>query len=184
MRDSADATRLSVDDLQTVDNVLADTPTPARTRRWILERAALGVAAAAALDPVATAIAAPRRHGSDSLRTIGTDAVTAEALAVTFISEVVRRLPGTPLASSAEELKAIDAAELDHFRFLRKAGFRPLTQRFWIPDALFGPNLSNVAASIEAADTLFVNAYLIAITAFARAGRATLARAAGEIAGV
>jgi hypothetical protein len=79
-------------------------------------------------------------------------------------------------------LKAANAAELDHYKTLRSLGAKPLTTKFWAPDSFF-KNSRSVFETIEYAETQFVNAYLIAITAFAKAGKNDLARYAGEILG-
>jgi len=177
-----DPVLLSADDAQTVENVLADTDTPATTRRWLLERAAVGAAAASAVGAFGPASSALARGRGDSVKTVGTTAVTAEALAVTFLTEVIRR--GGLSTQVDQVLRAANAEEERHFRVLRKSGFKPLTDRFWIPDAFFGGgDEKKVAAVIEIAETLFVNAYLIGITTFARAGKTDFARYAGEILG-
>jgi hypothetical protein len=61
-------------------------------------------------------------------------------------------------------LKAANAAEFDRFRTLRGLGAKPLTTRFWAPNAFFASS-KDVFATIEYAETRFVNAYLIAIGA-------------------
>jgi hypothetical protein len=176
-----DERNLTADDLQIVDNVLADTGAPSSTRRGLLTKAAAGAAAvgvAGALSPV-EAFAA-----GDSIKTVGVTAVTAEALAVTFLSEIVNRAAGSAVEGAAPVVRAANREEYIHYQTLRKLGFKPLTKKFWIPDAFFADNLSNIPAIIETAETLFVNAYLIGITTFARKGQPTFARYAGEILGV
>lgn len=166
------------EDVQTLENVLADTPTSARSRAWLLKRAALGVGIAAAATPVGRVLAG---SSADTPKDVGTTAVTAEALAVTYLTALIGKL-GSGLGKAEQPLKAANAAEQDHYTFLSKAGFTPLTTKFWIPDAAFKP--ANVAPTIEALETIFVNAYLIGTTVFANAKNAQLARYAGEIAGV
>lgn len=177
----SDAAHFDSEDVQRIDNVLADTPTPAVTRRALVGRAAAGAAGLGALGafgPISSAFAA-----GNSVDTIVTDAVTAEALAVTFLTGVIENASSIGIASSlVPVLKAANAAELDHFKALRSLGAKPLTTKFWAPDAIFASS-SSVFATIEFAETHFINAYLIAITAFARAGKPALARYAGEILG-
>jgi hypothetical protein len=173
--------------LDLIDNVLRDTSTPDQTRRWVLQRAAAGTAVAAAagmMDPVASAFAKTRKHSGDSIKTVGTVAVTAETFAVTYLTALLSKPPADTPADVAQVIAAADLEEYRHYRFLRKAGFKPLTRDFYLPDALFGPSVKDVAAVIETAEELFVNAYLIGITTFANAGNQTLARYAGEILGV
>jgi hypothetical protein len=178
--------RLHAEDLGVVDGVLEGAGTFPSTRRTLLRRAtvaAASVGALGAIDPIGSALARTLRH-PDSIRTIGVTAVTAEALAVTYLTELIHKVGGQAPHKVAEILKAADAAEEDHYRFLRGAGFTPLTLKFWIPNYFFGPGLKNIAGVIEAAETLFVNAYLIGITTFAYHGKPDLARYAGEILGV
>lgn len=174
-------TTIQGEDLRRLDNVLADTDMPALTRRGLLGRAAAGTAAVGAMGALGAIPAALASTGS--IDQIVTAAVTAEALAVTYLTGVVENASkiGIP-ASLVPVLKAANAAELDHYRTLRKLGAKPLTTRFWAPDAFFKSS-KDVFATIEYAETQFVNAYLIAITAFAKAHKTSLARYAGEILG-
>jgi ferritin-like protein len=173
----------TADELQKIDNVLADTGTSSHTRRSLLGRAAVGAAgmtAVGAFGPLSSALAS----SGDSVKTVGTTAVTAEALAVTFLTEVVHRAPGSAVESAANIIKAANAEEQAHYRVLRKSGFKPLTTKFWLPDAIFANNMKDIPAVIEVAETLFVNAYLIGITTFAQHHKVKFARYAGEILGV
>jgi hypothetical protein len=177
--------------LDVVDRTLRDAVAPTQTRRRLLERAAAGaagLAAAGALEPVAVASARPR---DGSIRAFGEVASTTEALTVVLLTELLRRV-GRNAAAVPDPVKAVFegayAAEVDHFRFTR-AHWRPATTRFWLPDAAFGGSgdaldLKAVGATLVAGETLFVDLYLIGVTSFARARRATFARDCGELAGV
>lgn len=180
--------RGSGEHLDLIDNVLRDTNTSSQTRRWLLKRAAAGAAAASAvsmLDPVASAFArAGSAAAADTPRKIGVTAATAEAFAVTYLGAVLEKTRGSLPRDVHDVLAAAQFEEFKHLEFLRKAGFKPLTLKFHIPDALFGPGLTQVAAVIETAETLFINAYLIGVTVFAQNGSPTTARYAGEILGV
>ncbi|HVM68366.1 MAG TPA: hypothetical protein VM204_00845 [Gaiellaceae bacterium] len=182
------------DDVQVLDNVLADAAVPRQTRGTILKQAALAAAVGAGvLGPASRAWGA---HGtSDSVKEIATAATTAEALAVTYLTAVINRLPktgsigGVPMRTVDQVLRAANEAEEEHYNFLHSPkgkgmGFQPLTTRFWIPNDFFGPGLRNVPATIEVADSIFVNAYAVAIPVFARAGLYDEARYAGQILGV
>lgn len=179
------------EDIQRLENVLADTPMPALTRRGLIGKAAAGAAtvgALGALGPVPSAFAHGRHHrrGWDrhEIKAIIDDAVTAEALAVTYLSGLVANAStiGIP-ANLVPVLQAANAAEYDHYQALTSLGAKPLTTKFWAPNAFFASSM-DVFATLEVAETLFVNAYLIAVTAFAKDGKQTLARYAGEILGV
>lgn len=175
----------SPDELQHLENVLDDTPTPPQTRRWLLQRAAVGAAAVGVLGPAGSALAATRRTSGDSVKTVLDTAATAEALAVTVLSAAVKAVPGTPAAPFKPVLLAANTSEYDHYVALGKLGGKPLTTRFWIPDAALGPKNQNLFKTIEAAETLFINAYLIGITAGVQAKlKPATVRYMGEILGV
>ena len=170
---------LSADDLQVVDNVLADTPTDKPTRSQILKRAAIGTALAAGvggLVDVKGAFAA-----GDSVDTVVTTAVTAEALAVTYLTGVIENVKDESVQKFDTILKAANASEYAHYQALSSLGAKPLTTKFWAPNAVFEPK--NVFPTIQFAEYMFINAYLVGITTFANAGNSTLARYAGEILG-
>ena len=174
--------------VEVLDRALKEAGTEGGNRRWLLERAALGaagVAAAGALDP-ATALA---RRGHNSIAEFGTVAVTTEALTVTLLTELLRRVNLNPSVPAAVKsvFEGAYAAEVDHFRFTRKH-WRPTTTKFWIPDAFYGGagntvDLTSVGKALVAGETLFVNLYLIGVTKFARAGNRKFARYSAELAG-
>ena len=178
--------RFEAEDVQRLENVLADTPMPAVTRRGLLGKAAAGTAAVGALSavgPIPAALASNRAGRAGDIDDIVRDAVTAEALAVTYLTGVIENASKIGIPHSlVPVLKAANAAELDHYKALRSLGAKPLTTKFWAPNSFFASSKS-VFTTIEYAETQFVNAYLIAITAFAKAGKSTLARYAGEILG-
>ena len=174
--------------VDTLDRALRDASTPTRTRRWLLERAAMGAAGVAAASAVIPAGDALARSHHDSINEWGVFASTTEALTVTITNELVRRTskhPEVPSSVSAI-FDAVYAAERDHWLFTSKH-WRPSTTRFWIPDGFFGGagdalDLTAVGQSVAAGEHLFVNTYLIGVTTFAAAGRSTYARYAAELA--
>ncbi len=148
---------------------------------------AAGVTAGALALPAADALAQDSR---DSIQEFGKFASTTEALTVTLLTELLRRVSLHPEVPKdvAVVFEGAYAAELDHWRFIRKY-FRPQTKRFWIPDAFFGGagdalSLTAIGNALVAGETLFVNTYLIGVTTFAAAGRSTFARYSAELAGV
>ena len=178
--------------VQAVDRALRDAGTRGRTRRWLLERAAAGVAGVAgvvAFAPAADA-ATSGGGGGGAIGEFGTVAVTTEALTVTLLSELLRRVnanPGKVPAAVQAVFEGAYAAEVDHFRFTRQH-WSPTTTKFWIPDAFFGGpgdalDLTAVGNALVAGETLFVDLYLKGVTAFAHAGQSTFARYAAEVAG-
>lgn len=178
MTPARDIARLQPDDVQTLDNVLRDTATTGVTRRALIGRAA----ATAAIFSAAVPGAALADSSASAVSTLIDTAVTAEALAVTYLTGLIENPSKTGVTKFVDILKAVNASELDHYNALSSLGAKPVTTRFWAPDAIFEPG--NVFPTIEAFETLFVDAYLIGVTTFAQAGKADYARYAGEIGGV
>jgi Ferritin-like domain len=170
------------EDVQGLENVLGDTPMPAVTRRDLLSKAAVGTAAVGvfgAVGPIPPALAS-----NTTVCNLIDTAVTLEALAVTFVSAVVENASKIGIASNlVPVLKAANAAEYDHYKALRRIGAKPLTTKFWAPNSVIASS-NAVFATVEYVETQFINAYLIAVTAFAKAGMDSTARYAAEILGV
>lgn len=176
--------------LNTLNEALRDASLETHTRRRLLERVAIGAAGATLgglAGPASDAFAAGSRG---SVREWGVFAATTEAFTVTLLPELLRRVslhPEVP-PGVASVFDGAYAAELDHWRFIRRY-FRPSTERFWIPDAVWGGagnalDLTAVGHALVAGETLFVNTYLIGVTVLAAAGRPVFARYAAELAGV
>lgn len=177
-----------------LDRALRDGSAAKGTRRWLLERAALGAAgitAASALVPAGDALASSD-HGAkphDSVHEWGVFASTTEALTLTILTELLRRASLNSVPSPVSVIfNGVYAAELDHWNFIKKL-FRPSTKRFWIPDGFFGGagdalDLTAVGKGVAGGEHLFVNTYLLGVTIAAAAGQPQLARYAAELAGV
>ena len=163
-------------DVQVLANVLEDTKADAHTRRRLIQIAAAG-GGALALGGATPALAQRKR---ESPRRILNSLATAESFGVTFLTEAIRRAPGTPSAGLVETLKAANTAEYDHVVALRKLGGRQFALRFWIPDAAFGGGGVGLFESIETADTVELMGYLTGTTAFARRGDERAARFLAE----
>jgi len=176
-------------DVRTLEDALRQAGSPRGTRRWLLERAAVGAAGVAAGGALAPAGAALARDRHSSISSFGTVAVTTEALTVTLLTEVLRRANRNSVpAGDLAVFEGAYAAEVDHFRFTRRY-WNPTTTNFWIPDGFFGGSgdtldLTALGMALVAGETLFVNLYLIGVTAFAQAGNGQFARFSAEIAGV
>jgi len=172
------------DEMQYLDNVLADVGTSRETRGGLLKKAAVAAAGFGVFGQASSALASAGRSSADSIATVTTTAVTAEALAVSVLTAAVKAAPGTKVAPFVPVLKAANQSEYDHYATLSSLGAKPLTTRFWVPNAALGPGNVNLFKTIEVAETLFINAYLTGITVFAKAKQDKLARYAGEILGV
>lgn len=169
------------------DHIPTSTPTDAgevfgaQTRRRLLGRAAVGVTAAggaATLLGGATAAAS-----GDSPASVLSFIATQESFGVTFVTEAVRRAPGTPSAQFVDVLKAANTAEFDHVRALRQLGFASEVSKYWIPEAAFGGGGTGLFKSIELAETIEISLYLVGVTAFTRTGNPFRSRLCAEALG-
>jgi hypothetical protein len=174
----------SHDDLQYLDNVLEGSGTSKTTRSGLIKHAMVGAAAVGVFGPASSALVAVTRQSGDSISTVITTAITAEALAVSVLTAAVKTSPGTKAEPFIPVLKAANTAEYDHYKALASLGAKPLTTRFWVPNAALGAANVNLFTTLEVAETLFINAYLIGITTFAKAKKDAYARYAGEVLGV
>ena len=177
-----------------IRRALRDASTSTRTRRWFLERTALGavgLAVAGAVGRAADARTDAQHEPTprDSVEEWGVFASTTEALTVTILTELVRRAGVNRVPSSVSAIfDGVYAAELAHWEFIHKL-YRSATTRFWIPDGFFGGagdalDLTAVGKGVAGGEHLFVNTYLLGVTITAAAGQPKLARYAAELAGV
>src|SRR3954454_20242810 len=64
--------------------------------------------------------------------------VTEEQLGVTFVSAAIGNAPGTPSEAFLPVLRNAVTTEFHHVQALEAAGGKPLTTKYWFPDAAFG----------------------------------------------
>jgi hypothetical protein len=86
-------------------------------------------------------------------------------------------------AVTQRNIKTAAREELRHFRVIQSLGGKQASWRVWVPDAVFA-NRSNFLNTLQVGDQIFVNAYLIAVKAFANAGQGATATYAAEFMGV
>ncbi len=113
-------------------------------------------------------------------KTILNIAATAEVLAT-----IVNTVGAERVSLDAVTKLNVQAAareELIHYKTLRKLGARPATKRIWVPNAVFA-NKAGLLNTLVAGDQIFINAYLIGTTAFAKARSTKFARFTGEFMG-
>ena len=79
-------------------------------------------------------------------------------------------------------VQAAAREELIHYKFLRKFGGKPASKRIWIPNAVFASK-AGLLKTLVTGDQIFINAYLIGTTAFAKARSTKFARFTGEFMG-
>ena len=95
--------------------------------------------------------------------------VTQELLSTTFLTAAIERAEGTPSAAFLPVLRNAVTTEYLHAEALKKVGGKPLTTRFWLPDAAFGNGGAGLFATAEVVESVEISLYLIGVTAYTRA---------------
>ena len=158
------------------------TGTEGTTRRRMLGRAGTMVVAGAIVPLTETGTAAAAVRGDHSLRSFLNFTVTQEKFGVTAVTAAIRKAPGTPSAQFLPVLRAAVTTEFTHVQALKAIGAKPVTSKFWIPDAVFdgGVGLFTAFAAVEAIE---VSLYLVGINAFNVRSNAFGARLCAEALG-
>jgi hypothetical protein len=170
-------TRTHSDLLDSMDQVVGETVRDGHSRRSLMAKAGGLLAAGTALTlPGATAAEAASK--SSIVNTLA----TFEAFGVTLLSEAVRRAPGTPSAQFAPIVQAANTTEFVHLQALRGLGGKPISTRFWIPDAIFDGN-AGVFAAVAAQEEVEISAYLLGVTSATQRRRPKEARTYAEALG-
>jgi len=109
------------------------------------------------------------RNSPNTAANITTVAATAEVLATIVNTVGYERVALDPVTK-----RNIGAAALEekiHYEVLVSDAFgaKPATKRIWVPDEVFASS-TNLLTTLVVGDQVFINAYLLAGTVFARAG--------------
>jgi hypothetical protein len=158
------------------------TATQGTTRRRMLGQAGALAAAGGMATWTGTGSAAAAVQGGRALRRFLDFTVTQEQFGVTAITAAITKAPGTPSEQFVPVLRAVVTTEFTHVQGLRGIGAKPLTSRFWIPNAVFdgGVGLFTSLATVEAIE---VSLYLVGVTAFTARSNASGARLCAEALG-
>ena len=174
--------------LQSVDEQHRDRS--AATRRQLVAGAGAALGTLGVLGWARDAEAAlPRAAGSkapNTPQTIVNVAATAEVLATIVNTVGAERV--TLDAVTRGNIRAAATEEKLHYEALtsRAVGAKAVTKRIWVPDEVFA-SAQNLLTTLVVGDQVFINAYLLAGTVFARAGGSTgsrFSRYAAEFMGV
>lgn len=180
---------VTAEEYSTVEEIFGNVIPHTHTRRKMLSRAAMVLAAAGGGALLSTNAAfatdAPSKgdDAAESPERIKSILATFEVFGVTFITEAVRRAPGTPSEQFLPVLKAANTTEYWHLVGLENIGATPDATRIWIPEALFGGGGVGLFESIEKDEDIEISAYLVGVTSFARAGDTFGARLCAEALG-
>jgi hypothetical protein len=158
----------------------------ASTRRTLVKTTAAALGSMGLLGIASgDAFGAVKTDGANSVENITTVAATAEVLA-TIVNTVGPEKLGSKLdAVTARNVRAAAQQEKNHYELLTSAGVggKPATTTIYVPDEVFASK-ANLLTTLVVGDQVFINAYLLATTVFARQGTLSgskFARYAAEI---
>jgi ferritin-like protein len=172
---------------ETIDRQHADAA--ASTRRGLIKGAAAGVAGMGLLGLVTgTADAAVKTDPQNAPEQILAVAATAEVLATIVNTVGAEKLGPQMDAVTRRNVRAAAQQEKEHYELLtsRAVGAKAVTKRIYVPDDVFATPES-LLTTLVVGDQVFVNAYLLGTTVFARQGTLSgskFARYTAEIAAV
>jgi hypothetical protein len=119
----------------------------------------------------------------ESLREVLDFLVTEEQLGVTLVSAAIGNAPGTPSEAFLPVLRNGVTTEYHHVQALKQAGGKPLTTRYWFPDAALDNGGIGIFETLETIETIEISLYLIGVSAYARLGEDFGARLCAEAMG-
>lgn len=173
--------------VQSVDESHRDKTTATRRQLVAGATAALGTIGALSWAREAeAALPKSRATAPNTPQTIVNVAATAEVLATIVNTIGAERVALDPVTLA--NVRAAAAEEKIHYQTLTSSavGAVAVTKRIWVPDEVFA-SAENLLTTLVIGDQVFINAYLLAGTVFARAGGldgSKFARYAAEFMGV
>ena len=106
----------------------------------------------------------------ESLREVLDFLVTEEQLGVTLVSAAIKNAPGTPSEAFLPVLRNGVTTEYHHVQALTEAGGKPLTTKYWFPDAALDNGGIGIFETLEIIETIEISLYLIGVSAYSRRG--------------
>jgi hypothetical protein len=167
------------DVLDSIEQVLSETVPSGHSRRSLIAKAGGLLVAGSALTLPGVASAASASNGSLPILRVLT---TFETFGVTLLTNAVKQAPGTPSAKFAPILAAANLTEFFHLQALKKLGGKPLTTKFWIPDAVLDGNVGLFNA-IGLQEAVEISGYLVGVTQATQSRNATQSRLFAEALG-
>lgn len=114
-------------------------------------------------------------------------AATAEAFAVTALGGVLGNAANGQISLNTEQQQVIRAAQAEeelHYRYLTGAGAKPLTLTFTVPDTKIVTDPATFFTTVVSLEEAFIAAYLAAAQEFAILGQTSLVQVAMQIGAV
>jgi len=161
----------------------------AATRRGLVKGTAVALGSLGLMGlATGQADAAVKTNDANKVETIAAVAATAEILATIVNTVGAEKLADRLDATTLQNVRAAAQQEKNHYEVLtsKAVGGKAVTDTIYVPDEVFA-SPENLLATLAVGDQVFINAYLIGVTVFARQGTlagSRLARYAAEIMGV
>ena len=156
---------------ETIDQQHADAS--AHTRRTLVSgtAAALGSMGLLGFATSGAAFAAVPTADENSVETIAAVAATAEVLATIVNTVGPEKLGGRLDSVTRRNIRAAAQQEKNHYELLTSSavGGKPVTKKIHVPDEVFS-SPEALLTTLVVGDQVFINAYLLATTVFARQG--------------
>jgi hypothetical protein len=172
---------------ETIDRQNADQP--AATRRSLVKGTAVALGSLGLMG-IATGTADAKVNTADAnkVENIAAVAATAEVLATIVNTVGAEKLKDKLDATTLRNVQAAAQQEKNHYEVLTSSavGGKAVTDTIYVPDEVFA-SPENLLKTLAVGDQVFINAYLLGTTVFARMGTlqgSRLARYAAEIMGV
>jgi hypothetical protein len=144
----------------------------AHTRRTLVKGTAAALGSMGLLGYMTgEASAAVKSSAQNSVANITTVAATAEVLATIVNTVGAERLGDRLDAVTRRNIRAAAQQEKNHYELLtsKAVGGKPATKTIYVPDDVFA-SPESLLTTLAVGDQVFVNAYLLANTVFARQG--------------
>lgn len=143
---------------------------PAATRRQLVGTTAAALGSMGLLGFASDAMA-KKADSANSVENLTTVAATAEVLATIVNTVGAERVGGQMDAVTLRNVRAAAQQEKNHFELLtsKAIGGTPATKTIYVPDEVFASPRS-LLLTLVVGDQVFINAYLLACTVFARSG--------------
>jgi len=154
----------------TIDRQERDKGATASTRRTLIKTTAAAMGSMGLLG-YATSNASAATDSVNTIETIAAVAATAEVLATIVNTVAVEKLGSRFDPVTRRNVAAAAQQEKNHYELLTSSavGGKPVTTTIYVPDSIF-ESPANLLTALVVGDQVFVNAYLLATTVFARQG--------------
>ncbi len=155
----------------TIDRQEREKGSSASTRRTLIKTTAAAMGTMGLLSITPGDALAQSKDSVNTVETISAVAATAEVLATIVNTVGVEKLGSQMDAATRRNVTAAAQQEKNHFELLTSSavGGKPVTKTIFVPDVVFS-NPTQLLTALVVGDQVFVNAYLLATTVFARQG--------------